>query len=375
MHRDYCERRSASNQPSATYDYYSRIFNTKFNIGFFAPKKDQCDLCESFKNASEDEKKELENKYNEHLEEKNLSREEKEEDKIKAQAGSISLAIYDLQAVLPVPVGQSSAFFYKSRLNCYNFTVTEIVKGSTKAFFWHEVFGNRGAIEIGSCVLIYLEELSKSQPGLDIVFFSDNCMGQQKNRFLIAAYLYAVEHFQIGSITHKFLIRGHTQNEADAVHSIIEKKISLAKKSGPIYIPDQYVSIIREAKKKGKKIEVKEMAFEDFLDLKALADDMNLTIHKNTLGNDFKINEVKILRFVKGSQEFYYKKSYKQKEWLEVNFKQRRRSKKEMKDLNIKKAYNKRFELSENKKKDLLSLVKSNLIPAFYKNYYESILN
>lgn len=124
MHRDYCERRSASNQPSATYDYYSRIFNTNFNIGFFSPKKDQCDLCESYKNASEDGKKELENKYNEHLEEKILSREEKEEDKIKAQAGSISLAIYDLQAVLPVPVGQSSAFFYKSRLNCYNFTVS-----------------------------------------------------------------------------------------------------------------------------------------------------------------------------------------------------------------------------------------------------------
>lgn len=149
----------------------------------------------------------------------------------------------------------------------------------------------------------------------------------------------------------------------------------MAKKSGPIYIPDQYAYIIREAKKKGKKIEVKEMAFEDFLDLKALADDMSLTINKNTVGNDFKINEVRILRFIKGSEEFHYKTSYKQKEWLQVNFRQRKRSKKELKDLNIKKAYNKPFQLSENKKKDLLSLVKSNLIPAFYKNYYEGILN
>ncbi|KAJ8940882.1 hypothetical protein NQ314_010545 [Rhamnusium bicolor] len=39
MHRDYCEKRSASNQPSVTYDYYATIFNIKFNIGFFVPKK------------------------------------------------------------------------------------------------------------------------------------------------------------------------------------------------------------------------------------------------------------------------------------------------------------------------------------------------
>lgn len=124
MHRNYCEKRSAAKQIPVTYDYYSKIFNTKFNIGFFVPKKDQCDLCESYKNSSENEKKEIERKYFQHLEEKNLSREEKGRDKKKGEAGEISLAIYDLQAVLPVPVGYTSAFFYKSRLNCYNFTVS-----------------------------------------------------------------------------------------------------------------------------------------------------------------------------------------------------------------------------------------------------------
>lgn len=36
---------------------------------------------------------------------------------------NLIVATYDLQAVLPCPVGDSSAFFYKTRLNCYNFTV------------------------------------------------------------------------------------------------------------------------------------------------------------------------------------------------------------------------------------------------------------
>lgn len=194
-------------------------------------------------------------------------------------------------------------------------------------------------------------------------------------RFLIAAYLYAVEHFEIGSIIHKFLVRGHTQNEADAVHSVIENKISLAKKSGPLYIPEQYVSIIRTAKKKGNKIDVKEMSFEDFLDIKRLADEMGLTINKNTTGEDFKINEVRLLQFIKGKEEFYYKTSYRQEEWLRVDYRPRQRSKKHIKDVVIKNAYSEPFQLSENKKKGLQSLFKDNLIPAFYKNYYEAMLH
>jgi hypothetical protein len=52
-------------------------------------------------------------------------------------------------------------------------------------------------------------------------------------------------------ITHKFLITGHTQNEGDNVHSIIEKAVKRHLKGGAIceYVPAQYVSIIRGAKK------------------------------------------------------------------------------------------------------------------------------
>lgn len=42
-------------------------------------------------------------------------------------------------------------------------------------------------------------------------------------------YLYAVEKFQINSITHKYLIRGNMQNKGNAIHSIIEKSIKKRK--------------------------------------------------------------------------------------------------------------------------------------------------
>lgn len=124
MHRRYSAERSAINMQPANYDTYARIFNNEFNIGFFLPKKDQCDQCEAYKNAVNDDKKKLEDAYHLHQEEKELSRLEKAADKEKSQKGEIKLAVYDLQAVLPVPMGQTSAFYYKSRLNCFNFTVS-----------------------------------------------------------------------------------------------------------------------------------------------------------------------------------------------------------------------------------------------------------
>lgn len=124
MHRHYTIARSSVNKPAANYDTFTRIFNTEFNIGFYIPKKDQCDLCEAYRNTDGKEKEKIQNRYVEHIDEKKLSRIEKGKDKLKAENSEIALAVYDLQAVLPVPMGQCSSFFYKSRLNCYNFTVS-----------------------------------------------------------------------------------------------------------------------------------------------------------------------------------------------------------------------------------------------------------
>lgn len=124
LHRTYKKTREDLKKEPGTYDMYAKIFNTEYNIGFFAPKKDQCDQCEAYKNATEDQKVQLETKNKEHLEEKDLSRKEKEKDKERAKNHEIVLVVYDLQAVMPIPVGQTSAFFYKSRLNCFNFTVS-----------------------------------------------------------------------------------------------------------------------------------------------------------------------------------------------------------------------------------------------------------
>ncbi|CAG4968695.1 unnamed protein product [Parnassius apollo] len=110
LHRNYVF--STGTMPSATFDTYYRIINTEFNLSFFVPKKDQCDLCESYKNAVGEDQLKLKEACEEHLKQKYLSKKEKTKDieLVKEDCNNI-VAIYDLQAVMPVSIRYSSAFF------------------------------------------------------------------------------------------------------------------------------------------------------------------------------------------------------------------------------------------------------------------------
>lgn len=74
---------------------YSRIFNYEFNISFFTPRKDQCDLCTSYNLSTQEDKDNPKDKYNMHIREKELSRISKEEDKSKVDE-NFTVACYDL---------------------------------------------------------------------------------------------------------------------------------------------------------------------------------------------------------------------------------------------------------------------------------------
>lgn len=124
-----------------------------------------------------------------------------------------------------------SSFYYTSKLNVLNLTVFELKSKEVECLLWDESEGNRGVCEIGSSILNYLESLEgkanvTETNKLDVVFYTGNCCGQHKNQFMFAMYLYAVQNFNfINSITHKFLIRGYSQNEGDSAHSVIERQI------------------------------------------------------------------------------------------------------------------------------------------------------
>lgn len=370
LYKDYKENCIQNKLPFVKEHTYRKIFNSDFNISFFIPKKDQCDQCTVYKLAEGARKAELEEGYTKHIEEKEKSREEKLKDK-QLVSDKFIVACYDLQAVMTVPNGEASTFYYKSKINCLNFTISELGRDHTECYFWDESEAQRGANEIGTCVLRFLQKKSAcSNSDMDVIFYSDNCCGQQKNQFIISMYIYAVTSLKYNSITHKFLIRGHTQNEGDAVHSIIEKEIKKTLRSGPIYVPAQYVTAIRNAKKRGNPFSVNEMTYRDFVDIKNLA---SAGLKKNVDGDSVKLSDIKVIRIEKSDSneiKIFYKTSYfhDYKEMaLQRNF-NRFCDRQELKPL-----YKSKIKLSERKKNDTKSLIDAGLIPMYYYPFYENI--
>lgn len=371
LHRLYVDKCKEENKLYVSYKIYYNIFVEDFNISFWQPKKDQCEDCTAFKNA--EDKSLLQEKYDLHLIEKSLARSEKERDKQNIN-DDLVVCVYDLQAVMPCPQGEVSSFYYISKLNLLNFTITKLGTNSTDCFVWHEGEGGRGANEIGSCVFMYLNRLNDEASGdIDVVFYSDNCCGQQKNKFMLATYQHAVNLFpKLRSITHKFLIKGHTQNEGDAVHSLIQRNISMALKSSPIYVPDQYITLIKTAKKKGTPFVVHELTHEDFIDLKCLAVGNFVTSED---GQKVKWSDIKIIKVQREHKhQFLYKTSYQSTEFVSVSTLTKKMSKSTT-NHNIvpKRLYNHKLTISETKKQGILKLIEKNIIPKYYESFYKNL--
>lgn len=369
MYRLYVEECKKNGMPSAKRHMYETVFNTEFNISFFKPKKDQCSLCESFLNTSLQGRSDIQDKYDNHIKEKNLSRQSKASDVEKSKSGKFSVVCYDLQAVLTVPNGDISVFYYKRKLNCLNLTFYDVTTKQGYCFLWHEGLANRGANEIGSCVFRYLTDHCKEQ---GVIFYSDNCVGQNKNKFIFALYLYCVSVMSIPFIEHKFLIVGHTQNEGDMMHSCIERAKKQALRGGPIYIPAQLNTIVRMAKKTGQPFRVQELDTKDILNIKKLSTQIGSNFVKNTSGEKVTWTSVKIIRVEKDSPNIiFYKTSYEQTEFKEIKVLTRISKRKQ--SIILEPAYENSPGISIAKKQDLLSLCSANAIPSVYHQYFQNL--
>lgn len=387
IYRDYVKNCSEEGKPCAKRTTFFEVFN-EFNISFFIPKKDQCELCTVHENSGQKEKKQ---EFDEHLKEKELSRKEKERDKNESDPATI-VCVYDLQAALPTPKGEVSVFYYKSKLSTYNLTIYNLKTREAVCNTWHEGEGNRGVIEIATSVFRYIEGKAKeSTQEVDFIFYSDNCSGQQKNKFMLTMYSYALCMFRnIKSITHKFLIKGHTQNEGDTVHSVIEKEIKRTLKSGNIYVPSQYFQIMRTAKKQAPFYEVNELSHGDFMDFKALASELGQNFTVNLKNETFPFTNIKMWKITRENPfVFHYKTSYQEDELNTVDTFDAKGKKKntrgsgnivtveerinKTKEWVIKKAYRDSISISDNKKRDLMYLAENNYIKRVYFDFYNSL--
>ncbi|KAJ8931321.1 hypothetical protein NQ314_015776 [Rhamnusium bicolor] len=302
--------------PTVSSHYCRARTNKMYIDGFHTPKKDQCALCENFKNANQKTKENIKERFEKHIKEKELSRIEKSKD---VESDEIEVYCYDLQSVLPTPSGDVNSFYYKKKLATYNFTIYDVKNKKGYCYLWHEGTAKRGANEICSCVFKFITNNENE----NLIFYSDNCVGQNKNKFVFGMYLYCTQKFEnIKSITHKFLIVGHTQNEGDGMHASNEREKKIVLKGGPLYVPSQWSVVVRNSKKRGNPYIVDEVSTNDIFDFEKLLPKIGNNFSQNTDKEKVIWKDVKIIRVEKDHpQIIFYKTSYDQLTYKQIKIK------------------------------------------------------
>ena len=224
-------------------------------------------------------------------------------------------------------------------------------------YFWEEYNGKRGASEIASCLRLYILSLPPSVKHL--IFYSDCCSGQNRNRFVALCLHQALQQpLHLQSIEHKFLVSGHTQMPIDSMHSAIET----AKKHSRIYVPDQWHNIICLVRRHNP-YKIVPMQFSEFLDYKSCISQgtLNVDTEKKTVG----LSRVQVFKYVKEDEYIYFKHDFNEESFRAVKVPHKaKRSKR--------KLYNKPLPINE-KKKDLVQLCKDGVIPRHYYQLYTSL--
>ncbi|XP_073953172.1 uncharacterized protein [Choristoneura fumiferana] len=371
LHQEYLiwyDTEKYGNQ-KATFRQYSDIVNTNFNIGFHSPKKDQCDKCHTYANLlipTEDQERD----HKIHLALKDAARAIKDLDKAASQNDpSIITACFDMQKVLNCPHGEVSVFYYKRRLNIYNLTVFDMANKLGFCYMWDETIGKKGANEIGSALFRFMRSNILAEGVKHFRFWSDNCSGQNRNRIIFALYQYIIDHYNIESITHRFLEVGHTQNEGDSVHSVIERA---SHKGRVIYTPQQWFNLIRWAKTSGDPYRVTELTQDDILDLRTLLDGRNWL--KNDDGEKVMWNKIKEIYVKKEMPDtIHYKYDLSCEEYKIIKTAKKTRSKKKIVTSEIKKAHTSLLKLNYDKYKDLVGMCESKVIPEEFANLFKDL--
>ncbi|CAK1598166.1 unnamed protein product [Parnassius mnemosyne] len=314
IHKDYIEICKSKNIPYGNYTLFYRIFTEEYNISLFQPKKDRCDCCVAYDNCEGEEKEKKKQEYDTHLKEKDLCRAEKVKDKENKDA---VVAVYDMQAVFQCPKGDISLFYYVSKLNVFNFTIYDLHSKDVECYVWDEATANRDVNDLGTCLFKYLQNLAQNNSTVDVIFYTDNCVGQQKNKIMLSMYMFAVQHYpNIKTITHKYLIKGHTQNEGDSAHSLIERQVKKQIRSGPMYTPESFISAIKVARSNPTPFRVNIMNNDDFLDWKDVCSQMGVNITKDEEGNTIKFADLKVVKVDKNHpRAIFFKTSYEQQEF------------------------------------------------------------
>ena len=250
----------------AKHHLYDKIFQTEFNISFFSPKKNRCLLCESCKQLSPEIARKLES-YN-RKKRKKLCREEKK---------------------LCVMINKQ---FFQHHVVTFLSYITNVVSHAIISQYlmpWTgRVITTHGmrdlVIEVLMKLVIALIIWRKIAIHYKLYFIATTVLDRTRIDIFHVFVLFAIYKFKDTQVPHYW---SYSEWRRQYAYSLEKKKKRLLK-SSPITLPSHWISILRLVKKSGEPYHVKEMCYDDFLDLKKLANNMGKNFNMNENGGKVK---------------------------------------------------------------------------------------
>lgn len=251
MNRLYIAFKKKYPKTIASYRYFCDTFKKDFpNLRFGRPRSDTCSNCDLYQNkirssADPVTKAQFRQKLECHQRKAERARTTMKEDDVKCQEPTSinSVISIDLEQVLFIPALTHTQMFYSRQLSCYNLGIHISDNSSAHMCLWNESITGRGGNEISSAILKVLE--GRSFPfKKNLIIWSDNCIGQNKNRMLLFLMIYLVATGKFDSIQQKFLISGHSYLACDRDFAQIEKRKRVTK----TFVPNDIEKMITEAR-------------------------------------------------------------------------------------------------------------------------------
>lgn len=367
------EEHISPSKPVSFYVFVSIFKDQDPPLKFYKPKKDQCVICNNTDGVYEKPdpfgypftvaenhilRKDIIKVF------KDLDKEFALKDKERVIYGS-----YDLEATLNLPHSEDSPLYYARKLNVYNFTIWDS-RGDGICNYWPETEGKKGSNEIATCLLQYFEGLPETIE--HVILYSDTCAGQNRNQFMAATLMYAIncpkitKNIQI--LDMNYMESGHSHMECDSMHSRIEQ----TKKNMKLYSLEEIEIIFKAARKNPRPYVVKKFDHSQFLNAHDLGKNLVTNRVKDTTGNVVNWLRIKCIRYLRGSPVLLFKYEPTDENFLELKLSDIAPDELEN-FITPSKAYPEQLPISIAKKRDLLQLMKKGAIPQIYSNFYSAL--
>lgn len=234
--REYQQAAATAGVRAVGIKRFTDVFHEgKYSV--FIPRKDQCDVCVSFKHGNITKAE-----YDAHVNKKDEARQEKSHDKDSANNHK-SVWTMDLQAMLLCPKTQASCLYYKTKLQVHNFTLFDLESKEGYCYLWDESEGDLSSEVFAHLQYRHFEGVIKNHPEVkEIVVWSDGCGYQNCNANVANVFSELARKYRV-LITQQYLVAGHTQMECDSMHSTIECKMKM-----DIITPRDYMIILQTAR-------------------------------------------------------------------------------------------------------------------------------